>query len=368
MAGWPLMSCRSVLLVACAVLSACRPVQPLAKELPFDFDAITSPKPSDFNPEANLLSRWNDARADSLRDFWNSGEGGSFAGVDGVRVAYRIHRASNAKAGIVLLPGRTEAIVKYAEVVEDLVKQGYSTYALTLRGQGEAGRMLPDPDKGYVAWFDDYVTDTQQFLERVVKPEQQRVFVLAHSTGGGVVPLLLARAPQLVDAVALTSPLLDVNLGAFPPPVAASLAGGVCSATDGSGWAIGSGPYKEETDFPNNTVTSSEARWTWKVQQLRDDVSIRMGGLTWRWLCQTLEGTSRAQALGGESAVPTVLLQAENDSFVNRAGQERYCGDAPRCTFSRITGAKHELLQERDEVRGLVLSRIVKFFDAQVTP
>lgn len=362
------MSPRALLLSACALLSACRPAAPLERPPPFDFDSIASPKPGDFSSDADLLSRWNDPRADSLRDFWSSGEGGSFAGVDGVQVAYRVHRAVNAKAGVVLLPGRTEAIIKYAEVVEDLVKQGYSTYALTLRGQGEAARMLPDPDKGHVAFFDDYVSDTQQFLERVVRPEQQRVFVVAHSTGGGVVPLLLARAPGLVDAVALSSPLLDVNLGAFPPSVAASLAAGACSATDGSGWAIGSGPYREETDFPNNTVTSSEPRWRWKVQQLRDDASIRLGGLTWRWLCQTLDGTSRAQALGEQNLVPTLLLQAEQDSFVNRAGQERYCADAPRCTFSRVTEAKHELLQERDEVRGLVLSRIVKFFDAQVTP
>ena len=357
-----------IAVVSLLVCAGCRAPSPLSKEPAFDFDSRSSPTEAAFSTEATLLSRWNEARADSLRDFWNAGEAGSLKGVDGVELVYRIHRAPNAKAGVVLLPGRTEAIIKLAEVCSDLVAQGYSTYALTLRGQGEAGRMLPDRDKGYVAWFDDYVEDMHTFINTVVKPEQQRVFMLAHSMGGAVAILVNDEHPGDLDALALSAPMLDINLGAFPPPVAASLASGICDSTDGSGFAIGGGPYKEEQDFTRNSVTSSEARWTWKVQQLRDDEQIRAGGLTWRWLCQALVGSSRAQQSGRFSSTPTVLFQAADDTFVNRPGQEKYCTDAPRCTFSRIENAKHELLQERDEVRNLVLSRVVRFFDAQVTP
>ena len=348
--------------------SACRAPSPLPKEPPFDFDARPGPTEASFSKESELLSRWNDPRVDSLRDFWNSGEAGTFKGVDGVEVAYRVHRAPNAKAGVVLLPGRTESIIKFAEVAADLVSQGYSTYALTLRGQGEAARMLSDVNKGYVAWFDDYVEDTHRFITEVVKPEQPRVFMLAHSLGGGVAVLVVDEHPADVEALALSSPMLDINLGAFPPPVAASLAGGICDSTDGTGYAIGSGPYREETDFTGNSVTHSEPRWTWKVQQLKDDERIRLGGITWRWLCQALVGSSKAQLSGHFSSTPTLLLQAANDTIIKRPGQEKYCAEAPRCTFSRIEDAKHELLQERDDLRNVVMSRVVKFFDAQVTP
>ncbi|MFZ5443104.1 MAG: alpha/beta fold hydrolase [Myxococcota bacterium] len=352
-----------VFVVALALLAACRAPSPLEKQPPFDFDA--RPGPERFSREAELLSRWNDARADSLRDFWNAGEAGSFAGVDGVEVVYRVHRAASPKADVVLMPGRTEAIIKYAEVVSDLVAQGYTTWALTLRGQGEAGRMLPDPEKGYVAFFDDYVSDAHQFLSTVVRPEGRRVFLLAHSLSGGVAANLVDEHPGDVDALVLSAPMLEIDLGAFPPPVAASLAAGVCDASDGTAWAIGSGPYREETDFAANTVSQSEARWTWKVQQLRDDERIRLGGLTWRWLCQALAGSSRGSLVGRYSSTPTLLLQAGDDRFVKPGGQNRYCGDAPRCTLSRLEGGRHELLQEKDEVRDLALSRIVKFFDAE---
>ena len=348
--------------------AACRAPSALPKDPPFDFGAHASPAPSAFSKEADIVSRWNDARADSLRDFWNSGEAGTFKGADGFDVAYRIHRAPNAKAAVVLVPGRTEAIIKFAEVASDLVAQGYSTYALTLRGQGEAARLLSDHDKGYVAWFDDYVADTHRFITDVVRPEQPRVFMLAHSLGGGVATALNDEHPDDLQALAMTSPMLDINLGAFPPPVAASLAGGICNSTDGTGYAIGSGPYSEETDFPNNSVTHSQERWTWKIQQLHDDESIRLGGITWRWLCQALVGSSRAQQSGRFSSTPTLLFQAGQDSIVKPEGQTKYCTEAPRCTLSRIDEGKHELLQERDELRNVVLSRVVKFFDAQVTP
>ena len=354
------------LLVAAVRLSACRPAPPLSKQPPFDFEAHPTPSPEAFNPEANLLAQWGEGGV--LRDFWNSGAEGSFEGVDGVTIAYRVHRAVNPKAAVVLVPGRTEAIIKFAEVARDLVAQGYSTYALTLRGQGEAGRMLADPDKGYVAWFDDYVADTHRFITTVVKPEQPRVFLLAHSLGGAVAVLLVDEHPDDVAALAMTSPMLEIELGGFPAPVAASIAAGICDASDGSGYTLGAGPYAEETDFPKNTVTNSLPRWTWKVQQLHDDERIRLGGTTWRWLCQALVASSRAQGLGKFSSTPTLLFQAGADTIVKPGGQEKYCADAPRCTLSRVEGAKHEILQERDELRNLTLSRVVKFFDAQVTP
>lgn len=349
------------------VLSACRPAAE-RKQPSLDFDAIPLPTAAEFSREADLLSRWNDVRADSLRDFWNSGEAGTFDGVNGIDVAYRRFRVANAKGTIVVTPGRTEAIIKYAEVAYDLTRQGYSVATLTLRGQGEAQRILSDPHKGYVDYFDDYVEDVHTFLSTIVRPDSERVFLLSHSLSGGVATLVVDEYPNDVDALALSAPMLEIDLGAFPAPVAATLGLGVCDGTDGSGWAIGSGAYKREESFQANTVTSSEARWTWKVQQLDDDESIRLGGLTWRWLCQALEGSSRGVRTGAYSGVPTLMLIAGGDTFVKPGGQRQYCGIAGNCLESTLPDAKHEILQERDELRNEALSRIVKFFNSQVNP
>lgn len=353
---------KKTLLSALLCFAACG--KPAPKADPFGFDAPT-PTAADFSQEETLLSRWNDARDDSLRRFWNSGIAGTFTGVGGVEVAFRIHRATNPKAAVVITPGRTESIIKYAEVARDLTLQGYSTFTLTLRGQGEAGRILANPDPGYVDYFDDYVTDTHQFIADVVNREELQVFSLAHSTSGAVMALLLIQFPTDIDAFVTTSPMLEINLGAYPPPVASTLANGFCSVSDGTGYVLGAGPYTRETDFEKNSVTHSRARFDWKIQQLDDDPSLRLGGTTWRWLCQSLEGSSRAAR--EPSFTPTLIFQAGADTIVKPGGQEQYCDAAKNCTLVKVEGAKHELLQETDEIRNEVLAKTVKFFDAQVT-
>jgi len=269
---------KTTLSLLLAGLTACgRPVQP---EPPFDFDSAVGPPPGAFSREADLRSKWNDARADSLKDFWNSGEAGTFDGVGGVKVAYRIHRVPNPKAAVVITPGRTEAIIKYAEVVRDLTAQGYSTYALTLRGQGEAGRMLPDPHKGYVDFFDDYVEDVHTFVAEIVRKDTNRIFSLAHSLSGAVVVTVVDEHPEDFEAVVLSAPMLEINPGAFPPPLASSLGLGVCDSTDGSGYAIGSGPSQREDAFSKNPVPSSEPQGTGTVQPPCEARGHRLGRLS----------------------------------------------------------------------------------------
>jgi lysophospholipase len=261
--------------------------------------------------------------------------------VRGVNIAYRVHRVMNPKAAVVIIPGRTEAIIKFAELARDLTAQGYSTYSVTLRGQGEAGRMLSDQDKGYVEYFDDYLKDTHAFITTKVKTDNARVFMVAHSLGGAVAVLVNDEYPDDVQALALSSPMLDINLGAFPPPVAATLGEGICGVTDGTGYVLGAGDYERETDFENNSVTHSLNRWKWKIGQLDDDPSIRLGGTTWRWLCQALDASTRASMSGRYSSTPTLMFIAGKDTIVNAPGQEKYCADAPyacaRETFAPST-------------------------------
>jgi lysophospholipase len=346
-----------------ALVAACRAPVPLEKQPAFDFVAHPGPDPTSLSSEANILTAW----AGPLRAFWDGGEAGHFAGVDGKDIVYRVFRATSAKGAVVVVPGRTESIIKYSEVASDLVQHGYSVYAVELRGQGYAERMLPDHDKGYVAYFDDYVQDTHHFITDVVKPAESHVLLLAHSTGGAMAALLVDQYPDDVAAMAVTSPMLDINLGSFPDPVAVTIAFGQCSNSDGTAYALGSSDFVEETDFSKADVTQSMNRWQWKVNQLHDEPAIRLGGVTWRWLCQALNASNHAQTIGRFSAVPTLVFQAGADKVVHTEGEDKYCTDAPRCTKTRFDDAEHEILQERDTIRNVAVSQTIAFFDAAVT-
>jgi len=346
------------LLVPLLLLAGCGKA---VKEAPVNVSEVAGgPTAASFSSELGLEAR----DVDAIQPQYGAGEDGTLAGVDGVQLHYHVQRVQDAKGAVVLLPGRTEAVAKYAEVMFDLNAQGYSVYALDHRGQGESERMLPNRFKGYVKHFDDYVTDLQSFVTTVVLPEQPaKLFLLAHSMGGAVSVLHAAKHPGTFDALALSAPMLDISTGAFPAPVASAISLTSCGGSDGTDYAVGSGDYKTETDFENNTVTRSATRWALKVQQLEDNPRLQLGGVTYRFVCESLRACNRAQQSGAQNPVPTLLLQAGADTIVLPQAQAKYCAEAPGCQLSRFDGAKHEILMEADAARNEALAQVVRFFN-----
>lgn len=342
---------------------ACGAAKPVPKVTPLDFDSL--PGPTTFSAEATLLDRWKGP----LKASFEAGVAGSFTGVAGVEIAFRIFRVPTPTAAIVLITGRTEPVRKYAELIDDLTRAGYSVYAMDHRGQGASGRLLPNPQKGHVENFDDYVTDLHTFVSTIVRPDTTgKVFLIAQSMGGAVGLLDVGAFPQDFDAVVASSPMLEIDTGSFPAPIASTLGTAACSATDGTAYAVGSADFQQETDFSKSTVTQSMTRFEWKRVLYEESPELRIGGLTWKWLCEALAGSSYAEQLGWRSTTPTLIIQAGQDRIVKPGGQNRYCTPASRCQLTRIDGAMHEHFAERDELRNKAIERTLKFFDAQVAP
>jgi lysophospholipase len=352
----------SLLATVLAVLSlgGCRAHDPLPKQPAIDLAQVPGPSPAELSSEGDLPARL----AGPLAQLWASGQEGEFVGVDGVTLRYHLQLAPAERGAIIVLPGRTEAAQKYVEVTGDLVAQGYSVYVLDHRGQGASGRLLPNREMGHVEFFRDYVDDLERFIDEVVRSRPHpRLFVLAHSMGGAVAAYYIDRHPDAIDAAVLGAPMFEIDTGGFPTVVAGSIAGSACSLTSGSGYAAGMKDYTEEASVAESTVTQSAARWQAKIDLYRARPELRLGGPTYRWVCESLQAASRAQGLGPFSHTPTLLLQAGDDSVVKPGGQRRYCEEAPRCQLQRFDRALHELFMERDEVRNLALSQAIRFFN-----
>lgn len=354
---------RPLFVVMGFALAACRPPASVPRDVPLDFAAL--PGPTGLSAEATLATRWET----TLKAHQRAGEAVSFAGVDGVIVRGLIHRVNNPKAGVVILTGRTEPIEKCAELIDDLNNAGFSTYAMDHRGQGSSDRLLPNRDKGHVAYFEDYVTDLHTFITTIVKKDAPKnLFIVAHSLGGAVATLYADAHADQISGLALSAPMFEILTTGFPPSIASTLSLTACSATDGTAYALGSSDYKEEADFAKNSVSSSEARWQWKRLLVRDDPSLRLGGVTWHWLCESLTASSAIPPLGKYSPLPTLIMQAGNDLVVKPGGQDTYCAEAPRCQLTHFPDSKHELFHERDEIRNEAVSQVIKFINARSTP
>lgn len=162
----------------------------------------------------------------TLPDFWRQhAVEGEFKGKDGVTIRYAALRQEKVDRAILIVNGRVESYLKYQELAWDLWRQGYSLYLIDHRGQGMSGRMLDDPQKGYVDQFDDYVVDLKQFHDQIIMAEQPaKLFLLAHSMGGAISARYLERWPEDIKAAVLSSPMLGINLSGLPKWLAKGLA------------------------------------------------------------------------------------------------------------------------------------------------
>jgi lysophospholipase len=328
---------------------------------PIDLDAIASPAPADFSSEVDLVERY----ADEILAPYLAVPEGSFAGVDGVTVRYRVFHANDPVGSVVFLPGRTEPIQKHAENFFDLNAQGYTVYAMDLRGQGASERMLDNPQIGYVKFWDDYVEDLDTFVQTVVLPDDPGpLFLMAHSMGGTSAALYLAEHPEVFSGAAFSSPMLGVDTAPYPAAVAQTLAQGVCDWSAGEGYTLGHGDYSDEYSLEESDVTHSQARFDLKKKLFDDYPELRLGGVSWRWLCESLAAAELVVTLGPDTPARTLIFEAEEEVVVLEEDMERWCEEAPGCQLEVLPGAYHEIFSETDAVRNEALARTVRFFDA----
>jgi lysophospholipase len=304
----------------------------------------------------------------TLPDFWRQhAVEGEFKGKDGVTIRYAALRQAKVDRAILIVNGRVESYLKYQELAWDLWRQGYSLYLIDHRGQGMSGRMLADPQKGYVDQFDDYVVDLKQFHDQIIMADQPaKLFLLAHSMGGAISARYLERWPDDIKAAVLSSPMLGINLGGLPKWLAKGLATTIGTVGDWIGeppYGPGQGAYQDH-GFVDNELTHSQSRYQAFRQLYEQHPQIKLGGATAHWINQGITGADAAIADAGAIKTPLLVLQAGNDSVVDNAAQDRFCTLA-NCEGGkplRIEGAWHELFIESDDKRQPALTAMAEFF------
>ena len=298
-----------------------------------------------------------------VRPYFETGEFGSFVGEAGVEIAYAAYRQPDAETALVILSGKSGSYLRYAEFLYDIRDWGYSVYIMDHRGMGLSGRMLDDPEKTYVDDFGNYVKDFGTFMESVVKQDQHEVRLLfAHSTGATVATLHIEQNPDDFAAAAFNGPLFDVNLGGVPEFVAVPLTGTLVAFGAGAEYAMGQGPW-EFVPFDQNQLTHSEPRYRrWEDVDIAENPGITPGGVTNRWISQSLKYARKARWAARNINIPVLLFEAEDDAFANARGIDLFCRRASNCTRLLIPGSRHIIPIEVDSVRNEMLSQLRQFY------
>ena len=308
--------------------------------------------------------------AGPLTRFWQQRYEGHFPGVNNIPVRFVRFCSPEHKRVIVICPGRIESYVKYTEVAYDLFNSGFDVVIIDHRGQGRSGRMLDDSHRGHVVQFDDYIADLASLWEREIAhgPWQSR-YILAHSMGGAIATLFMQRYQPQCNAVVLCAPMFGI-ITRLPDWMVRS----ILEWAEGhqfirEGYAIGTGRWRP-LPFSINVLTHSRMRYNRNLRFYADDPQLRVGGPTYHWVREGILAGENILANAGASAVPLLLIQAEEERVVDNRMHDRFCelraaaghpceGDQPLV----IKGAYHEILFEKDAMRSAALNAIVGFFD-----
>ena len=275
---------------------------------------------------------------------------------------YRWFECEGAKATVVILPGYNENNRKYDELAYDLCRQGFAPFVMDHRGQGFSDRLNAKAPMAFIDRFEYFVDDLATFVETAVPSARPR-FLLAHSMGGAIAALYLKLHPHVFQAVALSAPMLEMNLGGRREFLLRLGLFALGLWRGDESYLPGRGPQTLASQtFEANAVTSSRPRFEQATARLRENPALLIGDQSVGWLRRALEGTSDARSSAREARDPILLLQAGADAFVLSPAQNAFCAQAPNCRLFAVPGSRHEILQERDEFRTPALAEIVAFF------
>lgn len=137
------------------------------------------------------------------------------------------------KANVIFLTGLAESFIKYSEVIQFLYERGFNVFTYDHQSQGLSGRCkstslpncsyicviikflgLTESQSVWVHTFEDYVDDFVYFTTTISKDfPNLPIFVLAHSMGGFITAIAMARLPTLINRAVLCAPMLRMKCG-----------------------------------------------------------------------------------------------------------------------------------------------------------
>jgi lysophospholipase len=305
--------------------------------------------------------------ARDVAPFLASGERMDFIAGDGMKLsAVRFVRA-DAKGTVLVVPGRTEPWLKYGEVFYDLFNRGYSVYSYDHRGQGLSPHLATkNPQIGHIDDFEKYVDDLELFVKSMIVPNVgagSKLYLLAHSMGGGIALEYLERGANPFAAAALSSPMIDINTKPYPESVAVAISAAGVALGKAEEYAIGQKDDDPNATFETSDVTKSRARWEMYREIRRENPYVVMGGTSYGWVDQALRATRRMVRNAKKLTTPTLLLQSGHDQIVQLPGQIRACDRSVSCVRYLLPESEHEILMERDFIRDRAFGLIEDLFN-----
>jgi lysophospholipase len=267
---------------------------------------------------------------------------------------------------LLILPGRQEPLEKYAELAFDINhSQLFSPMTIIIvdhRGQGLSGRMTNNSQIGYVDRFEDYVSDSKKILRtRMSELGCKSNYLLAHSMGGAIGLGLLQEEQIKFKAAVFSTPMWMINTKPYPNFVASMISGLSDLLGKSKEYAFGQHDYVASS-LTESTTTHSLSRYEMSEQIYRDQPETKVGGVSNRWIFESLKFTKQLRKKSKDIHLPIVVFQAGLDTYVKKEGQDQICHQLKFCQKYIFPTSFHEIFMEHDKIRNEALLITLRFF------
>lgn len=283
------------------------------------------------------------------------------------KLYYRMFQTGTAEKAIVISHGFTEYADKYNETIYYYLKAGYDVYIMEHRGHGNSTREVEDNSLVYISSFDDYQSDFKQFMDTIVVPNNgsKPLYLFAHSMGGAIAVRFLEDHPEYFSAAVLSAPMMDVNTGSTPEPIANMVAKVSSIFGKSKSYVMGYGPYTAEYDLEGSS-TASAARYEYYFSKESENTLHQGASPSYGWLKSAIAETKHVLKKENlaKISVPILLFQAENDSLVEEEGLYKFASGVDMITFKFAEGSKHQVFSAGNETMIPYYNTIFAFLDS----
>jgi lysophospholipase len=265
------------------------------------------------------------------------------------------------KRGIcVLLNGHTEFLEKYSEVAAELCERDFEVASLDWRGQGASERRVYGNRAGHVGNFDEYDADLSALMLQIVEPIQRSlpesvpVIALGHSMGAHILLRYLHDHPRRFVCAVLCAPMIEINTDRYSPALVAWITSLFNFYRPSKRFVFGiENRDPLELRFEDNAVTSDRARFERNQDLLRKQPFLRINGPTFGWLGAAFRSIRRMRkkSYAEDILTPLLIFGAGQDRVVRTGAIRSLAQRLPNARYVEIPAAKHEILQETDDIR-----------------
>jgi acylglycerol lipase len=230
---------------------------------------------------------------------------GYFSGDKNLKIFYRNLSAEKEKARLVIAHGLGEHSGRYDRVINRLVPEGLSIWALDFCGHGRS-----EGKRGHIESFDQYIADIDKLIDIAAEdaPQDTKIFLLGHSLGGLIALNYGLRLPDKLNGLIVSSPVLAFKVKV---PAFKIISGKVMSAI----WpGLSMANELDPTKISHDTSV---------VDAYIQDPLVH-NRVTARWFTEFVSAMAWVQKSVTKMKVPILMQIAGNDFLVDAGASETF--------------------------------------------